>query len=171
MKKSIIKRLNSLAKDIRKAHPHVDSGGCCVVASHLAEHLPESLKPKVLVLTSYGTLRDIDEVLEIIKDDGADPIDINSWDNRGINFNHVVVEFRIGRKHYCFDSTNGLLPSKRYFKVEKYSRHEGTLPVDIAIGLAGEAQWNCAFDRAGIPDIKHKIDKSMSKINSLISND
>lgn len=151
-KKSIIRALNGAGRQINSDVPCVNNGGCCIVASRIAERLKALGIPARGIVSSWGNYN-LDQLREENK-----PQCKEDW---GISFTHVLVSFDYNGKHYLCDS-NGC---KEYDKLPDHDPTchaticEGCLSTDELTELANEPRgWNRMFNRGYIPTIERIID-------------
>ena len=148
----LIDKLNDLASEIHGRHPMIDHGGCCVVAAHMAKYLAKFTEVKVVC--GDDACRNLNQIRKRMQN----PLDKQEWEDFGINFSHVLVEFRYQGKWYAFDCTNGALPKARHWQVNGWDRCHGHWTIEEATSMANTSYgWNSMFDRSRIPAVRRKI--------------
>lgn len=132
-------------------------GGCCVVAVELAKHLRNIYPTKIRVSTDYDDYADTD--LLDAADRVYDHADGIEWNDNGIFFGHVVVEFAYKGRKYHMD-TNGVKRAKDVDPTFGWIFYPGELPFKSAKILADQKEgvWNWTFDRRQIPKMRKIID-------------
>lgn len=147
-------KLNRLGKDVNKRFPYLNHGGCCVYAAMVVAELRKQKVPAVGIVASYGAEEgvSIDLARQAVQNNT-----LREWNDNGISFSHVGVEFDHNgvKKHY---DSNGV------HKVRKVLDHmpiyEGRLQYKELKELAERVEgWNPSFDRNIIPELR-KIVKS-----------
>lgn len=149
----IIEALNVLGKRINRWYPNINSGGCCVYAAMVAEELHKRGVDVCIIVAA-----------ECSDDDEGHNADLNylerniksnskaDWNNNGVFFNHVGIEFRIGDDIYHYDS-NGVHPED--VMLDCWRLYEGRISIETAKSLAEEAEgWNTTFNRKSIPSLR-----------------
>lgn len=124
------RRLKDLSSELIGNHPTADCGGCCVVAAHVARYLSQHVPTKIVV----GNYRraDLDKIRP-----NTNPLNKDEWEENGIDFDHVLVEFKEGNRWYTFDSTYGVKQRNTYWSVySNWIKVKGTLTIKEATALA-----------------------------------
>ena len=154
---SLIHKLNELAEELIGNHPAVDHGGCCVVAAQMAKHLSRHVPVNIIALHcpwEEDGNRDLNEIRPNIN-----PLSMDDWYENGIDFHHILIEFKHGNRWFVFDATSGVEPRKG---VER-RRHDGSFTLEEATALANEDDWNPEFDRDEIPVVRRRVTKFFNK--------
>jgi len=149
-------RLDEFLIDLHSQYPDLHYGGCCVLAAHLAYHLSNIVDPEIVV-RGYG-IACIEAARNNING-GSPVIDGEGylWNDEGIDFSHVLVEFNYEGKRLIVDG-DGVRGAEEYWS-QHWRKYDGFLYLDEADALASNPRnWNATFDRADIPAIKDEID-------------
>jgi hypothetical protein len=157
----LIDTLNNLGTEVNRRWPYINSGGCCVYAALVgAELLARDVKVHVVVGAHCAETADTLDITEG-KNHVQNIGDPHEWNAIGVYFNHVGLEFRIGKKWFQYDS-DGVMP--RIHIIDIYPKYLGYLTVDDAAALAAsEEGWNCMFDRGHIPTLTKYVKSFMAK--------
>ncbi len=156
---NLIRRLNMLGKEINTSYPRINSGGCCVYASLVAEELIK-LGVKVQGIVGYWNAKSepsLDYIRPLIKT-GT----LSDWHDNGVNFSHVGLEFIHNGYTRHYDS-NGVSFQRK--KLMGFPLYDGRLlPKELRKLAASREGWNPYFNRRDIPDIRKLIAEHMSKV-------
>ena len=158
---TLIEKLSKLAERTYKKHPKVDYGGCCVVAAHVAKYLSNRFETRIVSLQSswgFDGAKDLDWLRENI-----DPLNPHDWEDNGVDFHHVFVEFKYRGKWWAYDSTEGPLPRRQFMKRTSGIRNKGYFTIQEATILADTPFWNPSFKRKKIPVIRQRIGRALGK--------
>lgn len=158
----LIATLNNLAKQTIAQHPNVDKGGCCVVAAHIAQRL-KALGVEAWVVTGstwWTGSKNIDEIRNDVQYNNSK----DDWESNGIDFAHVLVEFKWRGRYYAYDSTHGAVIAPHYWNNICWIRNIGSFSVEEAHSFAQDDGWNITFDRDQIPAIVNKIDQHLTQL-------
>lgn len=150
---NLITALNTLGERVNRWYPFINCGGCCVFAVLVAEELQRrGIETCIIVgadVDEDEEIADLREVEKKAKNNKAD------WNNNGVFFNHVGIEFRFGDEFYHYD-TDGVHPEDVMLGI--YRIYGGGITVETAKALAEEADgWNTTFDRKKIPSLRRHI--------------
>ena len=139
-------------------YQHINSGGCGVIATHVAKHLQHHVPVKIVVYNRFE--RDVKEVRARIKNTRS----MTEWNNAGMSFNHILIEFKYDGKTYLFDS-EGVIPNKKRVEIFGYNmQRSGYLTWEECAGISSRPhKWNWIFDRKQIPAIKKTIHRFFDK--------
>lgn len=173
-------QLNSLAEDLIYSYPYIDHGGCCVVAVRMANHLQSNaMQVRIRSAQSWKRPLNLDTARKKIQagpwasHPGHGPLEKSEWLDQGVDYSHVWVEFKLGRRWYAFDSTRGCMPAKefvqRMVKRRGWKPNKGTFTVEEAASFAAEASWNPEFNRRQIPGVHKKIDQFFKQLSVLFA--
>jgi hypothetical protein len=157
---SLINTLNNLAAATIKRHPHVDHGGCCVVAAHVGKRLQEKNIPvRIRVLNNpwMGNAPDLDEAREQI----SNSLDKWEWEQSDVDFYHVIVEFEYDGKKYAYDSTDGVREIDEVHH-EDGVLLDGAMTVEEARALADVDDWNPMFNRDQVSTVRRRITRMLN---------
>ncbi len=168
---SIHKILNALADEVIGKFELLNHGGCCVFAALVARALDNKGYPVQGVAFSWqadtpsGMEKNIDELRPYLT--GRH---VKAWNDLGIRFGHVGIEFYDGTDIYRYDS-NGIVDKDAYLEGDPAWR--GKLRIEELEYLAtddGRAQgmqaWNDCFDRNHIPELQQLVAKHFKKLNT-----
>jgi len=144
--------LNVLGTEVSKKIDYINSGGCCVFAACIGEELKlRGIETSIIVAASWGIEANINQAREKV----AVPNRKQEWNNAGINFHHVGVEYIIDHDSFHYDSNgshhaDGMLGD--------WMLYDGRMSVEDAAGLANEEEgWNTCFNRGDIPTLRRFI--------------
>ncbi len=154
---NLIWMLNQIGSTVYEKYPTVNSGGCCVYAAAIAVHLQRLGCPVRILVGDDSDEVCIDEIRPSV---GCNTVE--EWNNNGLYFGHVIVEFEYEGITYHYDCA-GVTSPDSVTVTYGYAIVDGYLTVDEAVDLAAcNDGWNSRFDRAFIPDIHKMINKSLS---------
>lgn len=136
--------------------PNINKGGCCVVAATVANHMQHLYPTRIRVSNDWYTNDDtpIDQVASSLDE----PDDLYCWNDNGIDFGHVFVEFEYKGHTYFIDS-NGVTLAGRTDPTYNWIVYNGELPLKLAKRLIYSEGWNTKFNRTAIPKVKKLINK------------
>lgn len=123
----------------------INSGGCCVMASILAHQMKKIVDDVNIVTTGWGTASSLDSIRHNISDN----TNMEEWENNGVGFNHVWVEFKWNGRWYAMDS-KGIKTRKEQYR-EWGKPYKGSFTLDEARAFARSTDWNPTFERWQIP--------------------
>jgi hypothetical protein len=160
---NLIKRLNGLSNRVLNLSPYINSGGCCVFAALVGARL-EKIGKEVAIKVGSG-------------DGRAQPLDYyrkqvssnrpTEWNNAGLYFGHIVVEFFHDDDLYHYDATGMHFADGKTYD-GSYPIADGSLTVAEAAEMASDPRgWNYAFDRKDIPDIERLINDTFDRIEKV----
>lgn len=154
MDKALTKLDRFLRERIIGNHPDINYGGCCVFAAALAPYLAKVGKVRIRVESdSYdGPPTSITKARKNISDNH-----VYEWNEEGVNFWHVAIEFVYKDKTYHVDA-RGVHHHRRFNFVD------GALTLKEAAELASTGEgWNSDFNRREIPTIKTRLERYFRK--------
>lgn len=157
----IVKKLNTLGKEVMSRYPYINHGGCCVYAAMVAEELHKHGIEAKGIVSAYGAKElngngiTLDNIRPGIKSNA-----LEEWNKHGIRFNHVGVEFvikkegkRAIKKHY--DSTGVKSAST---ELDHMPIYKGRLAlVDLKALARKRKGWNESFNRHVIPELRKLV--------------
>jgi hypothetical protein len=153
--------LEKLASDVDTEIHAVNSGGCCVFASLVANKLIEAGIPARAVHADFWR-HNITEMRKFIIEEGMDVYRKSSWERAGASFYHVGVLFKFMNKWYTMDST-AIKPGRKYLGIEDMITGNGSFTAKEAEALAfrrdNAGTWNSYFDRRQIPKMRRIINE------------
>lgn len=126
--------------------PDINRGGCCRFAARLGRRLAELGVP-VYGIVAYGGFTSAFATIEEARTNvDLDPLDVDSWNEYGVSFNHVGLRFKADGEWFQCDSTGvtGIKPLLGRFEVT-----EGKLTVEELWHLSERASpgsWNDDYD-------------------------
>ncbi len=150
---SIHEVLNALATQVSRKVNNINAGGCAVFASCIGEALKlRGIETRIIVAASWGTEeKNINQARQnlIFADRKSE------WNNEGIHFHHVGVEYIIDNDAFHYDSNGVQLAG---VKLGEWLLYEGRMSVEDAAAVAGEEEgWNSSFSRDDIPTLRRFI--------------
>ena len=164
--------LNKLGDEADRRFELLNHGGCCVFAALVARALDDKGYPVQGVAFSWnagtpsGKEKNIDELRPYLA--GRH---VKAWNDLGIRFGHVGIEFYDGVDIHRYDS-NGV--ADKDADLEGDPAWRGSLSIEELEYLAaddGKAQgmqaWNDAFDRNHIPTLRQLVAKHFKNIASV----
>jgi len=158
----LVEHLNKLGKEVKKAYPDINYGGCCVYAAIVVKELQKLNVPAQGIVASHAAEDDdvtIDEVRNIIQYNS-----VHDWQDNGINFSHVGVEFRVNKTVYHYD-TSGAKKAKGLGTLDGMPVYQGRLTLREMEELAGtDSGWNSTFNRRCIPGLKRLVKASFQSV-------
>lgn len=148
MSTNIIELLNDFGAEMHQRFPLINDGGCCVFASLVARRLSAFFPTRIVVGDD-----EVSTTIDLAREYAADNC-IYQWNDAGIGFGHVIVEFDCGGKTYHYD-TSGCVEKSDTTNLFDYKIYAGYLTVQEAEELASTPRgWNTVFNRKDIPEIK-----------------
>jgi len=160
---SLISKLNHLGKEVYNKYPNINYGGCCVYAALVAEALLlHKINAKGIVAAycadQFNSVQSIDEIRPYIKYHT-----LYHWQNNGVEFNHIGLEFEINGKLRHYD-THGVKMARKEF--DGMPIYRGRLQLHELQKLAGKrAGWNDSFNRRHIPAIRAMVQERLAVDN------
>ena len=157
---NITAKLDLLGKEVSRRYPWLNHGGCCVYAAMIVAALHKHKIKATGIVASWSAESlnksgvTIDKVREGIKKNTH-----TEWNNNGVNFSHVGVEFeykaKIRTHKYHYDSHGVKKAGKTLDLMPIYS---GRLNLEELKTLAGTKRgWNDTFDRKDIPALRKLV--------------
>jgi hypothetical protein len=157
---NITDKLDMLGEEVMRRYPWLNHGGCCVYAAMVVQALHKHNIKASGIVASWGaeylnrTGITIDKVREGLKKNTH-----TEWNNNGVNFSHVGVEFeyraKIRTHRYHYDSTGVKKAGKELDGMPIYA---GRLTLEELRTLAGTKKgWNDTFDRKHIPELRKLV--------------
>lgn len=158
-----LRHLRQLADAITSEIDSPNYGGCCVIASRVAERLL-ALGVEAECITSRERLGEACNAPANVRHLIDDPSDMLEWEDNGVTFCHVAVRFRLNGRVYTWDSDTGPLARVTLFghRYRAYAWGLG-MTADEARAVADRPDgWNSDFDRAQIPHIEALVAKFLN---------
>jgi len=155
--------LTRLGIKINEKYPNINSGGCCVFASHLAELLYEKGYYVSIRIANMDNKNDNVNITNFRKNNNTlewqNPCRV--YNDSDIWFKHVLLEIENGGIRYLYD-TNGFVSINYYCDIL-----EGRLTLEEARKSADFSwNWNKTFNRQDIPEIKKIIDYYLNQLEN-----
>jgi hypothetical protein len=158
----IVDKLNTLGKVVMARYPYINCGGCCVYAAMVAEELQKHGIDAKGIVAAYSAkeLNTNGVTLNSIRP-GIKSNTLAEWNNHGVRFNHVGVEFVIKKegkrtgtkKHY--DSTG---VKRATTELDYMPIYKGRLELADLKALARKRKgWNESFNRRSIPALRKLV--------------
>lgn len=151
-----IAQLRELADELSNTLTYPNQGGCCVIAAEIAKYLSEIYPTSIRVSSDYSELT-APNVVDVVNQ-VRNPKDIYEWNDNGIFFGHVIVEFKYKGRKYHMD-TNGVERAKAVDPSFGWILYPGEVPLESAKMLASISSdaWNSAFNRKQIPTLRKLV--------------
>lgn len=150
----IHEQLNLLGRAAENKIPALNYGGCCVFAAEVGKALEAKGIPVRGIARGW---MEATEPLQKIKKAIRNVENSKEWNNQGVNFSHVGLQIKLGRKWHNYDSaglSTDLTRLGRSFGV--YSGHLSVAELDKL--ASNPDNWNNTFKRkTGIPAIRKLI--------------
>lgn len=162
---SLINKLHILNERLYKVTPFIAEGGCAVFAAIVAPYLNELIPTKIKVLNDDTSIS-----LGYAREVGLKTKDASGWYKNGVEFYHVVLEFKIDGVKYYYDSDGVYKQVHPYVLTHPRVRmYKGALTVDEVKSIARTSTgWNKTFPRDTIPRLrkiaKHFFENSVEKL-------
>lgn len=158
---SIIKKLNALAESVTDEVEDLNYGGCGVFAAMVAKFLNDKGIPATC-FACYSPGRgdpgnSITEARKLVEDVG----DCSEWEDNGVSFYHVGVEFKHRGRMYFFDSHGVVAPADEFHGIPV---QEGRLTLDEMEAMAERPHnWNRWFNRQQIPHLQSLVKEHLNE--------
>lgn len=150
-------RLDDLGRRVNFLFPKINNGGCCVFAALVTAELQRlGINARGIVAT-YNPEKHIDKVRPKVSSNTLD-----EWENNGINFTHVGVEYEIDGtvKHY---DSNGVRDCGK--KLMHWYIYKGRLLLEEMKELSRTGRgWNPSFKRKDVPALKRIIKEELRSL-------
>lgn len=147
--------LARLALSVDRTFPFLNSGGCCVFASIVADELIERGIPcEGLVVDAYNDEPDIEAVRNNVQRNVP-----REWNEHGVDFTHVGLDIPGMGKYDSrgFDNPNSML--------KLWPEAKGRLTVQELRELSSVGDgWNRTFDRQQIPTLRRMVKRAFRGI-------
>lgn len=152
----MLNRLNEAMREFADSFTDINSGGCCVMAAIIAQHINHVVDDlRIRVVSWYGGSSSLDEIREHV----VDPMNKLLWNAQGCKFSHVWVEFTYDGERYAIDTDSGVLPVQEFYS-SWGTPMDGCFTIEEACSFADDADgWNRCFDRDQIPDMVRLADE------------
>lgn len=159
--RNIAAQLRKLGKAINAEVPTINRGGCAVYASRVVAAL------QARGIDAWAKLGmwepedvTVDRARQLMQENGNDPENSSTyeWNDYGLDFNHVVVQFEYRGRIYTHDSN---FTVSRPIKIEPTCGTKlipGQMTVAEVSSIVRESKgWNPCFDWGMIPDVERII--------------
>lgn len=155
---TLIDKLDTIGCVVNNDIRNINCGGCCVFASIIVEKLTSlGIRSRGIVVDYSGNKNSLAFARNFVVNDAGN---LDEWNQAGINFNHVAVEFVVDGTRYHYD-TNGVTLAHRTFRCDTI--HAGRLKLKELKALASAKHgWNPSFNRDNIPLIKEIVDSEFA---------
>lgn len=151
----VIKKLDLFMGEIESKYPDINCGGCCVFAALIGKYLEKQGIPVRIRAASMDGDNGAN-LTEIRKEIRRNNIFV--WENYGVEFNHVIVEFDYKGETYHCDAT-GVHYEDSVDPAFGWYLQDGYISVKDAAELAkAKSGWNPTFDRKLIPSLRKMVD-------------
>jgi len=164
----IVTKLNQLGNDVMERYPDLNKGGCCVYAAMIVAALKKHDITARGIVASYGARKpgwlttDIATINKARKNIQKNTL--QEWQENGISFAHVGVEFSINgvKKHY---DSSGVRAAGR--KLDDMPIYDGRLEYKELRAVAAKKDgWNTSFNRRDIPALRKLVKSRLSVDNA-----
>lgn len=152
------KKIRFILADINARYDAINNGGCGVMATILATHLEDMVDEYRIVSAGPDGGSNIDEVRPYVSENT-----MLDWCEQGVDFNHVWVEFRWGKKWYAIDCTGIYTLKRMHRRWRKPSEGSFTIKEMKEIS-SNPSGWNWWFDRSQIPSMKVVTARAFNKL-------
>lgn len=162
---SLIDKLDKLGWEAGNKIDSLNSGGCCVFASLVANRLSAAGIP-VRGIVAMRRHRydvepeevDIDEARKNVSNVAYD----EEWEDNNVHFSHVGLEFELEGKLYHYDS-HGVKEAGR--TLDNMPIVRGRLyPEELEALASVPTNWNYWFNRNQIPKLGKLVDKHLKEV-------
>lgn len=158
MSKSFLEKLHKFALQINFDFYNVSYGGCACVAVAFAKQLKKHFPVKILIANYDWLTKKNQDISKIRKKLNTNTH--SEWNDNGVAFAHVLVEFEYEGKLYQLDTDEGVIPRTTHTLDGQYPILKGHMSLEDAEELATNVDgWNYKFDRSQLPDIYKAIDQ------------
>jgi hypothetical protein len=164
MKRFPFKAIRAAINQFEYKFDRINWGGCSVMAAILAYQLkPLADEVKIVAEGGWCGGNDVDNARKNMTDNN-----VGDWQDQGVYFNHVWVEFKWNGRWYAIDS-EGLHRRKRMHK-EWGTPQKGSFTLKEMRILAGDScGWNPTFRREQIPAMKRLATKVFNPIKACMA--
>ena len=151
--KEIIVKLEKISKLANSYVKNINYGGCAVMAYLVSKELEKS------GIEVEGIVPNSNPKQARGKAPKPHKFDANWWESNGIDFNHVAIRFKLGKKVYTYDTDQlhkGSLnfgEDLRYTAGGKFGTGFNTKELK-KIASTGGGYWNKDFNRRDIPKLR-----------------
>lgn len=156
----IIEKLNELGEKAMKRFHSLNSGGCAVFASLVADRLAElGVEAEgVVAMDFWDSTPNIDKARKHVNNVG----DADEWEANGVMLSHVGLRLNLNGREMLYDS-EGLRPAGHTRNsLLGYDVIQGTFTRDELRALADNAwNWNSKFNRRNIPKLQKLIESEL----------
>lgn len=144
MSADVIKVIESMANKLDDEIRSLNYGGCGIAAYQIHKHLSKHFDCEIKIVNGMEE-NDINNVIannpEIVESG-----DCSEWFWNDVDFFHVVVQAKIGRKKYIIDSTG--VKSVRGYNYCGHPIMKGNLPPEtLKLLNSNENNWNSCYNR------------------------
>jgi hypothetical protein len=158
-KMELITKLDKLSSVVAERYPTINYGGCGVFAALVVTELKKHNIHATGIVAAYDADEPDGPTIDTVRPQIKKKTNVHEWNNNGISFYHVGVEFKIGRQRKHYDSTGVKTASKMLDHMPIY---KGRLERDELRALASkQSGWNVRFDRSNIPALRRLVKKHL----------
>ncbi len=145
-------KLNKLSHALDNNFYCINNGGCCSVAVMLADALKPYTEVRIAV-SGYDGLDITEDIVNNMPYDATPRV----WNENGIHFNHVFMEFKVGDEWFQYHVGKNVTRVSPYDALMRW-KHRGYITLEHARNLAKSTDWNWLFDRNQIPEMQNFIE-------------
>jgi hypothetical protein len=151
----LVCKIQEAVSDIR----NINSGGCGVFAAMVAKRLNRLGIPAVVRVGAHDADTSNDRLKRALT--YPDSISKEYLSNEGVEFYHLIVEFKHGGETYHLDSNqfHKATPITNNYGVRLYDGHLTPLQ---ALQIARSKYWNYQFNRKQIPNMIRKLNEAFN---------
>lgn len=162
IQKAIIESaLIALSEELSDAYEYINCGGCGLMAAIVGKELEKIGIPCEVIAkgnpvdkTRY-TIQDKKNMLE--------------WESIGVDFGHLALRLKLGRKIYSWDS-NGLWDGSKNAVYCTYPFGKGLTVRECNAVASSKFGWNEMFDRKKVPALKKIVAKNFKDLRKSLRN-
>jgi hypothetical protein len=149
--------LQELASRVSRVTDNINYGGCAVFASMVAPHVSIFFPGSKIRVMGRNPEIDISAVRP------SDPTDVHEWNDNGVHFGHVVIEFQVKGETFYFDS-DGVHTRQALENEYPFAEfHVGEMLLEDVTALASQPDgWNWMFERQFIEPMKRAMREFLS---------
>lgn len=142
----------------------INAGGCVFFASQLLKRM-KKIGIDNAVVVAYGDqfmedTADLHNVNNTLRESFLDPYDLDNWNENGVNFAHVVVEW----DDVCWDAERPFSANEPNWLM--WSRYNGTLDEDLVHEWGADSTgWNPSYDRSQDPIVCQILDEAFELLH------
>lgn len=150
----LIEMLNALGEEAETTINNLNSGGCAVFAAHVGYHLKYRAGiSNVRLRIGHSFADECDQIptIEEARKNTHSNANAHDWNDVGVHFGHVIVEFELDDRVYHYDSS-GVTRAAGVTENFGFVLHKGALTIEEGLQIACDPSgWNSSFNRSQIP--------------------